>query len=500
MWRIFAMDNWDKLGFLPQRELRQLQNRKLRDFISRQVYPFSPYYRRLFDRHKIKPGQIKTAEDLKVIPFTRKEDFLPTPDSPERFRDFVLQPDETLIRKYRGMPELLGLALLGKVLGKEYLKERLEREYRPIFLTATTGTTHQPVSFLYSHFDIKNLQASGYRLMEVFGSGGDVRGVNLFPYAPHLAFWQTVFAGLEHNNFLLSTGGGKVMSTQANIEVISKVRPNILIGVPGYIYHLVRSAKESGLNFSFVQKIILGASSVPPGFKEKLAGLLAEMGAGHIFILGTYGFTEAKCAWGECPAESGISSGYHTYPDKEIFEVIDPESGEVKKEGEDGELVYTSIDARASCVLRYRTGDLVKGGIIYERCPCCQRTVPRISSGIYRASNIKDLQLSKVKGTLVNLNTFGEILEAEKGAEEWQIEFRKKDNDPYEVDELVIYLSVASGVEAHKLKEELKNKIQSATEITPNEFVVLPRQEMLERVEMEVSSKVKRFVDRRPKE
>ena len=493
------MNDWDRLSFLSRGELREIQNRKLRNFIFRQIYPFSPYYRGLFDQHKIKPKYIKTVEDLKIVPFTKKEDFFPTQDNPNRFLDFVLQPDEKLIKKYWPKNSLLWLALLKALKGKKYLKRRMEKEYRPIFLTATTGTTYQPVSFLYSGFDIENLRISGYRLLEVFGGGEDIRGVNIFPYAPHLAFWQTVFGGFSHNSFLLSTGGGKVMGTQGNIEAIAKVRPNILIGEPNYVYHLIRSARELDKDFSFVQKVALGASSIPLGFKEKLAALLKSMGAGHIRIMGTYGFTEAKCAWGECPTALEISSGYHTYPDKEIFEVIDPDTGEVKKEGEDGELVYTSIDARGSCVLRYRTGDLVKGGILYTKCPYCKRTVPRISSQITRSSNIRSLELSKIRGALVNLNTFSSILEAEQSIEEWQVQISKKDNDPYEIDQLAIYLSLAGGVDQQKLKEELSAKIHSATEVTPNEIIILPRKEMLERVEMETSHKAKRIVDIRPK-
>lgn len=493
------MNNWNKISVLPPKKLREIQNNKLRKFISCQIYPFHPHYRNLFDRHKIKPGYIKTIDDLKIIPFTQKEDFLASKENPNRFVDFILQPDEALIKKYWPKYKLLKLITLKFVRGDEYLKERLQKEYRPIFLTATTGTTNQPVSFLYSDYDIENLRISGYRLLEVFAGKGDIRAVNIFPYAPHLAFWQTVFAGLAHNNFLLSTGGGKVMGTQGNIDAISKAKPNIIIGVPSYIYHLIRTAKEQDKDFSFVQKVVLGASAVPLGFKEKLAELLKSMGARQVCVMGTYGFTEAKCAWGECPTSVEISSGYHTYPDKEIFEVIDPQTGEVKNEGEDGELVYTNIDARGSCVLRYRTGDLVKGGITYQRCPYCKRTVARISSEITRASNIKSLQLSKIKGALVNLNTFDQILEGEKGVEEWQVEIRKKDNDPYEIDELIIYVSLAGGCDEQEIKERLKNKIHDSTEVTPNEVIILPQKEMLERVEMEISHKVKRLVDKRPK-
>lgn len=493
------MNGWNNLSFLPLRELREIQNRKLRNFISRQIYPFSPYYRRLFDSHKIKPAHIKTIEDLRIIPFTQKEDFIPSKDNPSRFLDFVLQPREDLIKKYWRKDKLLGLALWKSIRGKGYVKHRMEKEYRPIFLTATTGTTNQPVSFLYSDYDIENLRISGYRLLEVFGGKGDIRAVNIFPYAPHLAFWQTVFAGFSHNNFLLSTGGGKVMGTEGNIESISEVRPSILIGVPSYIYHLIRSASELGKDFSFVRNIVLGASSIPLGFKDKLASWLRGMGCRHVRIMGTYGFTEAKCAWGECPTALKISSGYHTYPDKEVFEVIDPDTGEVKQEGEAGELVYTNIDARGSCVLRYRTGDLVEGGITFRKCPYCKRTVPRISSRITRASNIKSLKLSKIKGALVNLNTFESILDAEKGVDEWQVEIRKKNNDPYEIDELVLYLSLCRAVDQEQLKDKLQNKIHSATEVTPNEIIVLPHKQMLERVEIEISHKVKRIVDARPK-
>lgn len=492
------MKNWSVLSHLPVRELKELQDRKLRYFISRQLYPFSPHYHRLFNQHKINPKYIRAQEDLRIIPFTKKDDLLPAKDNPRRFIDFILQPDKNLIKKYGALDLLLKLALLKAIKGEASVKEKLEKEYRPIFMTATTGTTNQPVSFFYSHYDLENLKIYGYRLLEVFGARGDIRGVNLFPYAPHLAFWQTVFAGMAHNNFMLSTGGGKVMGTLGNIEAIVKVQPSVLAGEPNFLYHLVRSAKEQGRDFGFVRKIALGASRVPLGFKKKLTALLKGMGARHIRIMGTYGFTEAKCAWGECPTALGISSGYHTYPDKEIFEIVDPVTGEAKGEGEDGELVYTNIDARGSCVLRYRTGDLVKGGITYKMCPHCKRTVPRISSDISRASHIKDLMLSKVKGTLVNLNDINSILESEKGIDEWQIEIRKKNNDPYEVDEFIVYLSLDKGVDAQGQKNALNAKIKAQTEITPNEIIILPHNQMIDRVEMEVSHKAKRLVDKRP--
>ncbi|MEK7377087.1 MAG: AMP-binding protein [Candidatus Margulisiibacteriota bacterium] len=389
------MNNWDKIAGMKREEQKKMQDKKLREFISGRLYPFSPYYRALFDKHKIKPEKIKTVKDLACVPFTSKTDFLPTKENPKVSRDFILQPSEELIKKYCGKPELLKLAAIKILKGKQYLEHRLTKEYRPLSLTLTTGTTNMPVSFFYSYHDIEALKAAGYRMMEVFGAKGYNKAVNLFPYAPHLAFWQVFFGGIQHEDFVLSTGGGKVMTTPNNVEAIMKIAPSFVIGEPSFVYHVIRYAHDNKKDFSFLKKVVLGANMVPPGFKRKIASLLSNMGAADVNILGTYGFTEAKYAWGECPTLIDVSSGYHTYPDMEIFEVIDPSTGRVLDEGEDGELVYTSINGRGSCVFRYRTGDLVKGGIIYAPCPHCGRTVPRISSNISRASNIKDMMLSK---------------------------------------------------------------------------------------------------------
>ena len=107
--------------------------------------------------------------------------------------------------------------------------------------------------------------------------------------------------------------------------------------------------------------------------------------------------------------------------------------------------------------------------------------------------------VSKIKGTLVNLNMFSEILESEKKVDEWQIEIRKKDNDPYEIDELIVYVSLAGDIDHQTVKENLNSRIQAAMEIIPNRIIILPHKEILERVEMETSSKVKRIIDLRPK-
>src|SRR5277367_5742000 len=436
------MNSWRGITSLTYSQIKDLQNQRLHSFINSHVYPFSPYYRKLFDEKKIDPGQIRTREDLKRIPFISKSDLIGK-DNPQKFKDFILQPDKEKISRYWPKSRLLTLALKS-LLGGRHLQEDLAKEYRPVFMTFTTGTTNAPVPFMYSRYDLDNLNVSGSRMVGLFDIKGDERIMNLFPFAPHLAFWQTFFGAIEADIFALSTGGGKVMGTEGNLTALLRVKPSTILGVPSYIYHLIRYAQEKGHDLSFLKKIVLGAARVTCAYKQKLSDMLSAQGAKNVFIFGTYGFTEARTAWAECPAENHLSSGYHLYPDKEIFEIIDPDTGEVKKDGEDGEIVYTSLDSRASVMLRYRTGDFVKGGIAHEPCPYCGRQTLRLSSDISRLSDNKDINLSKVKGTLVNLSHFAEVLNGIPQVDEWQLEIRKHKNDPYEVDEMVVYVTPPS--------------------------------------------------------
>jgi len=493
------MDPWNRIAHLSREQIRTLQNKKLADFINHQLYPFSPYYRKLFDEHRINPRQIKTLEDLRQIPLTSKTDFLPSPENPEKFKDFVLQPDNLKIRQFWPALRLLRLALASGVRGSEFVRRQITHEYRPVFATFTTGTTNTPVSFLYSPYDIKNLYTSGARMLNLFNISNSERVVNIFPFAPHLAFWQVVFGGLSSDLLILSTGGGKVMTTEGNITAILKMRPSVILGVPSYVYHLLRVAEGKGCRMEFVKRVVLGAAAVSEPFKQKLRSLLDLMGAKEVAIFGTYGFTEARSAWAECPSKPGTSSGYHLYPDKEIFEVIDSKTGEVKKEGEEGELVYTALDSRGSALLRYRTGDFVKGGITCEPCPYCGKTVGRIASEITRISDIQGLQLSKIKGSLVDLSHFAAVLNNFPSIVEWQMEIRKKDNDPHEVDELLVYVCATDSVDQNQLKEDLKKSIASATEVTPNQIIFTSLPELVKRLELETASKEKRILDLRPK-
>jgi phenylacetate-CoA ligase len=481
---------WDRVSVPDQ---RRVQNENLHHFLTEVVSPFSPYYKKVFAEHKIDPRRIKTVTDLRHLPFTSKAELLPTSEQPEKFREFIITPDITVL-KHR--PRVVAEALLR---GRSAVERRFEREYRPIFLTATTGRSSMPVAFAYTDYDMRNLRTAGARLIQTFGATTKMRGVNMFPYVPHLAFWQVVFAGLEFGMLLVSSGGGKVMGTDGNINLIEKIKPEAIIGIPTFVYHVIREAHAQGRKWPQVCKIVLGGEKTPQGIRRKMVSLLQDMGASDVRVCGTYGFTEARMAWGECPPPPGEWSGYHLFPDLGIVEVIDPETGEVQGEGEPGELVYTPLNARGTVVLRYRTGDYVDGGVTWEPCPYCGRTVPRIVGKIGRQSSTKELQFGKLKGTLVNFDAIQQLLDDTTEIGEWQLEIRKAHDDPHDVDELILHIAPDNGANVEQLKEKIRTRFLTEIELTPNRIEVHSLDDMLKRIKLESSLKEVRVLDARPK-
>ncbi len=388
----------------PTSALRDWQMARLRSYLHDTVLPFSAHYGALFRREKLSVSALKSPDDLRRIPFTTKLDFASSEKS-DAVRSFVLTPDKAILsRRFSTIAKAL-------TRGRAAVELGFEREFRPLLLTSTTGRSAEPVPFLYTGHDITNLEVAGARVMRVCGASREMRMINLFPFAPHLAFWITHYAGTEYGVFVLSTGGGKTMGTDGNLRLTQKIKPDVLIGMPTFVYHLLSEAVSDGVKLPGLKLIVLGGEKAPSGMRRKLRDLGAQLGASKINVLRTYGFTEAKLAWSECPFdEDAGSAGYHVHPDLALIEIVDPQSGEPRGEGEPGEIVFTPLDARGSVVLRYRTGDCIDGGLYFEQCPFCGRHVPRLVGEISRRSDVRELHIDKLKGTLVDFNHLEHVL------------------------------------------------------------------------------------------
>lgn len=483
--------NWQRL---PEATVCALQADKLRRWLRDTVLPFSAHYRELFRQLKLTADDFRSLDDLRRLPFTSKADLLNTPDNPAKVRDFLLVPDRNVLSR---RPSTILRALLH---GRKAVADGFENEFRPIFLTSTTGRSADPVPFLYTNHDLANLQLAGERVFGVCGARREDKLLNMFPYAPHLAFWLTHYGSTSFGVFTASTGGGKVMGTEGQLRFLRKIRPDVLIGMPTFVYHVLHQAAEEGVRCENLRRIVLGGEKVPDGMRMKLRNLALELGARELDVVTTYGFTEAKMAFAECPVPvDQTPSGYHLYPDLGVVEVVDPKTGEPVPNGQPGEIVFTPLDSRGTVVLRYRTGDYIDGGLTYEACPHCGRQVPRLVGKISRSSAFKEVQLDKIKGTLVDFNELEHVLDDAPNVGAWQIELRKLHDDPLEVDELVLHVQKINGADDDQLIHDLRARLAARCEITPNRIEFQTAEKMRDLQGVGVQLKEQKLVDHRPK-
>jgi phenylacetate-CoA ligase len=484
-------NRWQKL---PEAALRRLQAEKLGRYLRTTVVPFSAHYRQLFRENGLSADSIRTLEDLQRIPFTTKFDLLNTAAQPQKFKDFILVPDPAVLGR---RPETIVRALIH---GREQVKSKFEAEFRPIFMTFTTGRSAEPTPLFYTQRDLDHLATAGARLVQVCAAKREERLLNTFPFAPHLAFWLAHYAGTAGGIMMLSSGGGKVVGTDGTIRHLRKLNPESILGIPTFIYHVLHQAAEQGVRCENLRRIVLGGEKVSAGLRVKLRDLARELGAGEVEVLATYGFTEAKQAWVECPFPHGQpSAGYHLYPDLGIVEIIDPTTGKIVPPGQPGEIVFTPLDARGSVVLRYRTGDYIDGGLSYDPCPYCGRSLPRLVGNITRRSEVKEMNLDKLKGTLVDFNELEHVLDDAPHIGAWQIELRKVHDDPLELDELILHVQKINGTDEAQLTRELRERCFSNLDLHPNRILFHDADEIRRLQGVGSLLKEQKLVDHRPR-
>jgi phenylacetate-coenzyme A ligase PaaK-like adenylate-forming protein len=490
--------NWDRMTFEEQREYR---DRKLSYFVRTQLYPYSPFYRKLFDVNKIDPNRVRGVEDLRNLPFTYKADIAPDNDEPERFRELILQPNDELIREFMPWSQMMRRRRDRLFKGEEYLKRQLWKDFGPVHIQFTTGHTGRPTPILYAANDVERMAEAGRRIMELAGFGTTIDYpnssiVNAMPFAPHLGFWM-VSKGLDRAGILaLHSGGGRALGIKRIMKAVEEMGATGIIGMPSYVYHILHVAAEQHRDFSSVRLVIISGERISDGMKEKMSQFLEGMGARNFYVLGALGFTEGRKSYSECAPDG--NTGYHIFPDMDYIELVDPKTGEPVAEGEDGELVYTCLEGQGTCVMRFRTGDFVKGGIVYDPCPSCGRTVPRLASDITRGSEVKGFSLMKLKGTLVDQGAFFSVLTENPNVDEWLIEVNKAGGDPYDVDVLDVFITPKEGVDEGKLRSEIEAQLELATEVKPNSIDFLPLDALVERLRAEGCTKELRLVDKRP--
>jgi hypothetical protein len=125
--------------------------------------------------------------------------------------------------------------------------------------------------------------------------------------------------------------------------------------------------------------------------------------------------------------------------------------------------------------------------------------MPRLLGKISRSSEFKAMQLDKIKGTLVDFNQLETILDDASCVISWQLEIRKANDDPLDLDELILHVRKNPDVSDEKVTRELNSRCLERIEIRPNRIVFHDADEMTELLGIGRLLKEQKVVDNRPK-
>ncbi|MBI2900582.1 MAG: AMP-binding protein [Planctomycetes bacterium] len=452
--------------------------RRLRAYLRDVVEPYHPAFRKA----GIDAGSIRTPDDFARIPVTTKAEFRADPTA------YILQPvfpgrtplhettpiSRKLLARYAW--NAATSARLIDLFRKQSLRERASyracREWLPIHFHVSSGSTGEPTPVAYTAWDLERIipELAASTVVrtdppQVYDRW-DHRLMNLFPGAPHLAFFQSVFTKLAISGSSFETFGGKVIPTDRQIEIFSRGRFNSIGAVPSYAAHWMRRAVdlvEAGKIRPFgeaFEGMILGAEALSDPMRRHLHELAKRLGAHPRFtILQTYGSTETKWAGTECCEESGI----HLNPRYYFWELLHPETKEPVAPGEPGVLVFTHVGWRGTVFVRYWTGDLVKGGMLHERCPRCGCTFVTIRGPIARA----DKDFTKIRGTLVPLQELVTAIRDTAGVRNCQVVLDRPQE--FGRDRMVVRLLPERGADGAAVAEAVRSRVRSVNEVTPDE-------------------------------
>ena len=485
----------------PQTQRRDAATRLFR-YIRDYIYPYHPYLRRLYREAKVDIDRLKTPDDLRRLPIIDKHALREDPQA------FILRP------AFPGVPSVPGMetaaprrSMLLKYVAqaalnwpREYshlvrnpsFREKVRRrallEWQPIHFHVSTGSTGTPTPATYTHRDLTRLMPQlastlvlpKQRDPEEPHFDWQERAMNIFPGAPHLAFFAPVISKFAAGTSAFDTFGGSVIPTDRTISLFEQGGFSSLTAVPSYLVHWLRRAAElqqEGTIGPLKQftRVVVGAEPLSEPLRELIRRLALGLGAHPKFrIYQSLGMTEMKWFAMECSEGSGI----HCNPVFYYWELLHPETREPVAEGEPGVLVFSHIGWRGTALVRFWTGDLIKGGMTWQRCERCGYTFPRVYPPVCRAE--KDF--TKIKGTRVDLSVLIEAVRDTPGVRNFQASLESElEQEEFSRDRLVLHVLPEPNHDTIQLESSLRKRLKHYTEVSPDEVVFESDEPMFEK-------------------
>jgi hypothetical protein len=307
--------------------------------------------------------------DLATLPALGERDVCPDGD-PAGMASLVLQAGESGYALHASGPDLRR-ALRLRLRRRDTYRRVVEADTRPTsYVVAGLGLRYPLAS---TRADLDVVARAGARLWDVLGLTRDdvlVSGVPVAASAEHSALQLAALAAGSPALFPGSDGDA--------ITAANRLTPPTVLALPAATAATTLPAL-GGLSRLHTVLLVGAPSETERRAAVEAAGRTAAPAG--LVVLAVHAPSGARLLWAEC-RESGGTTGLHTYPDLDVVQVVDPETGE-SAEGA-GELVLTQLGMRGSALLRWRTADVVDG-VSEAACPACRRRVSRVE-GVRRGA------------------------------------------------------------------------------------------------------------------
>ncbi|HIZ03792.1 MAG TPA: phenylacetate--CoA ligase [Candidatus Borkfalkia avistercoris] len=319
---------------MPRVKIREMQLERLKHIV-RYAYENVPMYKERFDKIGLKPEHIKTLKDIEKIPYTTKDDL----------RD--------------NYPFKLLAVPMKKI----------------IRVHASSGTTGKPITCGYTRADLDNWSTCIARILTMAGATDE----DIF----HVAFGYGLFTGGFGLHYGIEKLGATVVpvssgNTERQIMLLKDFGATALIATPSYAMYLAETAKKMDVLKDLKLRLVcMGAEASTAEMHEALYRILGA------FPTENYGLTEVggPGVSGECREKAGM----HINEDMYYPEIVNIEENRALPEGEQGELVLTTLTKEGMPILRYRTKDITS--LTYEPCKC-GRTTARMARVVGRTDDM----------------------------------------------------------------------------------------------------------------
>ncbi|MGD0589194.1 MAG: phenylacetate--CoA ligase [Bacteroidota bacterium] len=428
---------WDEdIECMDREQLTKLQSERLSALVER-IYSRVPFYRYLFQKKGIEPGDIKSVDQLQQLPFTTKQDLRDN----YPFGLFAV-PVSDVVR-----------------------------------LHASSGTTGKPTVVGYTRKDIDIWSEVVARTLTSAGAGkNDVL---------HVAYGYGLFTGGLGVHYGAEKIGATVIpmsggNTQRQLQLMQDFGSTILACTPSYALFLAEAMAEAGMPIESF-KLKAGVFGAEPWTEEMRREIENKL---KIKAIDIYGLSEVigPGVASECMDQCGL----HVFEDHFIPEIIDPKTLEVLPYGQIGELVFTCVTKEALPLLRYRTRDLTV--LNAEKCSC-GRTLVRMKKCLGRSDDM--LIIRGVNVFPSQIETV--LLEMNETKPHYLLIVDRVNN----LDVLEVWVEVDGQLFSDEIRklEDLKKKIQHNIEsvLGITALVKLVEPKTIERSE----GKAKRVIDKR---